>query len=133
MNCPGCDVEMIELNGDDQTVRKCGECGGLWIDVSDLNRTLLHHNLPGLETLGGKVNPDAMTGQCPDCQVDLVQVEGGERSHPLDYDSCESCGGVFLESEFLQVRDYAMAKREIIDFFTAFAGRLLRRKAVAHA
>lgn len=134
MDCPGCGVEMIDLVGDDQTLRKCGECGGLWVDVADLNRTLLHHNLPGLETLGGKVNPDALSGQCPDCQVDLVQVEGGERSHPLDYDTCESCGGVFLESEFENVTDFGSAKTEIVDFFTHFASRLqLGRRKVAHA
>ncbi len=132
MNCPGCGVEMVDLVSDDQTLRKCGECGGLWVDVADLNRTLLHHNLPGLETLGGKVNAEALSGQCPDCQVDLVQVEGGERSHPLDYDTCEACGGVFLESEFRDASDYQTAQREIVDFFTNFAGRLLRKKA-AHA
>ena len=132
MDCPGCGVEMVDLVGDDQTLRKCGECGGLWIDVSDLNRLLLHRNLPGLETLGGKVNPDALSGQCPDCQVDLVQAEGGERSHPLDYDTCESCGGVFLESEFENVTDFASANTEIVEFFTHFASRLLlpKRKAV---
>ena len=44
MDCPGCNVEMAELEGDGTTVRKCGECGGFWIDVADLNRLLLHNN-----------------------------------------------------------------------------------------
>ena len=70
------------------------------MDVADLNRMLLHNNLPGLESLGGRVDPEALTGQCPECQVDLVRVEGGDRQHPLHYDTCESCGGIFLESEF---------------------------------
>ena len=34
MDCPGCNVEMADLEGDGTTVRKCGQCGGLWIDVS---------------------------------------------------------------------------------------------------
>ena len=121
MDCPSCDVEMVDLQGDDHPLRKCGECGGLWIDVSDLNRLLLHNNSPGLETLGGKVNPEADGGQCRDCLVDLVRVEGGDRNHPMGYDTCESCGGVFLESEFKEAADYKKAQQEIVAFFKAFS------------
>jgi Zn-finger nucleic acid-binding protein len=111
---------MSELAGDDTTVRKCGECGGLWTDIADLNRVLLHHNLPGLESLGGKVDAEALTGQCSDCQVDLVRVAGGDRHHPLHYDTCESCGGTFLESEFKDAMDAPQAFREVVEFFQRF-------------
>jgi Zn-finger nucleic acid-binding protein len=123
MECPSCGVEMVDLAGDDQTLRKCGECGGLWLDIADLNRMLLHKNLPGLETLGGKVNPDAMSGQCPDCLVDLVRVEGGEKQAPLGYDTCEACGGVFLEEEFKDAADFEAAQAIIVDFFKRFSPR----------
>lgn len=123
MNCPGCNVEMADLAGDDETLRKCGECGGLWIDVADLNRLLLHNNLPGLESLGGKVNAEALTGQCPECQVDLVSVEGGPRQHLLHYDTCESCGGIFLESEFKDATNAKSALSEIVEFFRSFSGK----------
>ena len=46
------------------------------------------------------MDAEALTGHCPECQVDLVRVDGGDRHHPLHYDTCESCGGIFLESEF---------------------------------
>jgi Zn-finger nucleic acid-binding protein len=130
MDCPSCGVEMASLEGEDQTLRKCGECGGLWVDVADLNRLLLHNNLPGLETLGGKVEPDTLSGQCSECQVDLVRVVGGDRSHPLSYDTCESCGGAFLESEFKDASDFKGAMKEIIDFFKAFSARP-KKKATA--
>jgi Zn-finger nucleic acid-binding protein len=129
MDCPGCGVEMADLEGDGTSVAKCGSCGGLWIDVADLNRVLLHHNSPGLESLGGRVQPEELTGQCPECQVDLVTVGGGERSHPLQYDTCESCGGIFLESEFKDARDIKAAFREIVDFFQRFSNR--KRKTAA--
>lgn len=122
MNCPSCNVEMADLEGD-FTFRKCGDCGGLWVDVSDLNRTLLHHNLPGLESLGGKLDGEALTGQCPECQVDLVRITGGDRNHPLSYDSCESCGGTFLESEFKEASDAKVAISEILGFFRRFSGK----------
>jgi Zn-finger nucleic acid-binding protein len=121
---------MTNLEGDETAVTKCGTCGGLWIDVADLNRVLLHNNLPGLESLGGRVQVDALTGQCPTCQVDLVTVEGGQRQHPLQYDTCESCGGIFLESEFKDATDAKVAFREIIDFFQRFSSRNKRTAAV---
>ena len=122
MECPDCGVEMVDLQGeDDQTLRKCGECGGLWADVADLNRTLLHHNLPGLESLGGKVDDTQDVGQCPECLVDLVRVQGGDKSTPMYYDTCESCGGIFLESDFQDVTTYANAEKEIVGFFSRFS------------
>jgi Zn-finger nucleic acid-binding protein len=129
MECPSCGVEMVDLAGDDQTLRKCGECGGLWMDVSDLNRMLLHQGLPGLETLGGKVDPDAMSGQCPECQVDLVRVEGGEKNEPLSYDTCESCGGVFIEEAFKDAETFAAAQDVLVDFFTRFSPKVKRKAA----
>jgi Zn-finger nucleic acid-binding protein len=129
MDCPGCGVEMIDLQEDDLTLRKCGECGGLWVDVSDLNRMLLHNNLPGLEALGGKVDPDAMSGQCPDCQVDLLRVLGGDKAHPMSYDTCESCGGVFLESQFKDAASAEEAEQGIVEFFRAFSGKAKKRAA----
>ncbi len=128
MDCPSCNVEMSELEGDDTTLRRCMECGGLWIDVADLNRILLHNGLPGLESLGGKVNQDALTGQCPDCQVDLVTIEGGERQNPMNYETCESCGGIFLESDFKGISDAPAAFAEIVTFFKKFSDR---RKSAA--
>ena len=129
MDCPGCSVEMTNLEGDETAVGKCASCGGLWIDVADLNRVLLHHNLPGLESIGGKLQPDALTGQCPECQVDLVTVEGGPRQHPLQYDTCESCGGIFLESEFKDATDIKVAFEEIVAFFKNFSNQ--KRKTAA--
>ena len=121
---------MADLEGEEQTLRKCSECGGLWCDVADLNRILLHHNLPGLESLGGKMDAEALTGQCPECKVDLVRINGGDRQHPLSYDTCESCGGMFLESEFKDATDSKVAIEEIVDFFRRFSNK---KKAVAGA
>ncbi len=123
MDCPACHVDLAELEGDDLTLRKCAECGGLWIDVAELNRVLLHSGLPGLESLGGKLNPDALTGQCGECLVDMVTVEGGDRHHVLTFDTCESCGGIFLKSEFKEAADANEAKKEIVSFFKRFSGK----------
>lgn len=129
MDCPGCNVEMADLEGDNDTaLKKCSQCGGLWMDVADLNRLLLHNNLPGLESLGGRVNAEALAGQCPECHVDLVVIEGGDRTHVQRYESCESCGGIFIDSEFKEISDIDGALGEIVSFFKRFGDR---RKSAA--
>jgi Zn-finger nucleic acid-binding protein len=125
MDCPRCTVEMAEIPGDDSTLHRCGDCGGLWVDVADLNRFLLHANLPALSGIAGHVNPDEIAGQCPACNVDLVVVEGGEK-RALHYDTCESCGGIWLEGpdddvEVPESVDWKAARAEIVGFYKRFA------------
>ncbi|ABS28395.1 zf-TFIIB domain-containing protein [Anaeromyxobacter sp. Fw109-5] len=124
MDCPRCSVEMTEIAQEDSALQRCGECGGIWVvDVADLNKMLLHANLPALSALGGYVNTDEIAGMCPACNVDLVVVEGGERKS-VAYDTCESCGGVWVEGEEdepapeLGWRD---AEKQIVGFFRRFA------------
>jgi Zn-finger nucleic acid-binding protein len=124
MDCPRCSVELTEVAGDDSTMQRCSTCGGLWVDVADLNRILLHANLPALSALGGYVNADEIAGQCPACLVDLVVVEGGEK-RSLHYDTCESCGGIWVEGpdedELPETIDFKQAKQQAVAFYRRFA------------
>jgi Zn-finger nucleic acid-binding protein len=124
MDCPRCSVEMQEITREDSTLQRCAECGGIWVvDVADLNKMLLHANLPALSTIGGYVNTDEIAGMCPACNVDLVVVEGGEKKS-LAYDTCESCGGVWVDGEEetpAPEMDYKAANKQIVDFFKLFA------------
>ncbi len=126
MDCPRCSIEMTEIASDDSTLQRCSQCGGLWIDSADLNRVLLHANLPALSALGGYVNPDEIAGMCPACNVDLVSVEGGDK-RSLHYDTCESCGGIWLEGpdedEIAETIDWKAAEKEIVDFYRRFRRR----------
>jgi len=124
MDCPRCAIELTELPGDDGTMHRCGECAGLWVDVADLNRFLLHANLPALSGIGGQVNPDEIAGQCPACNVDMLVVEGGEK-RSLAYDTCESCGGIWLDGpdedvEIAKTPDWKGARAEFVDFYRRF-------------
>jgi Zn-finger nucleic acid-binding protein len=124
MDCPRCTVEMAEIPGDDGTMHRCSDCGGLWVDVADLNKLLLHANLPSLTSIGGRMNPDEIAGQCPACNVDLVVVEGGEK-RSLHYDTCESCGGIWVEGpdegDIAESIDWKAAEGEIVAFYRRFA------------
>ncbi|MBI5547401.1 MAG: zf-TFIIB domain-containing protein [Deltaproteobacteria bacterium] len=118
MDCPRCAVEMVQLEGEGSVMSRCPECAGVWLDIAEVNRLLLRHNMPGLESLGGYPNVDESVGQCPECQVDLVAVEGGER-RSMRYDTCEVCGGIFLETE-TESEDVKEAIKSIIDFYRRF-------------
>jgi Zn-finger nucleic acid-binding protein len=126
MDCPQCSVEIAELAHDSGALHRCPECGGLWIDPADLNKVLLHANLPALPALGGFVNADEMTGMCPACNVDLVVVEGGER-RTVTYDTCESCGGIWIEGpdedEIPESITWDVATKQLVGFFRRFAKR----------
>jgi Zn-finger nucleic acid-binding protein len=123
MDCPRCSVEMTEIANEETTLQRCGRCGGAWIDSTDLNRVLLHANLTALSALGGFVNPDEIAGMCPACHVDLVSVEGGEK-RSLHYDTCESCGGIWVEGpdedEIPETLPWKDVVKDIVDFFRAF-------------
>ena len=123
MDCPRCSVEMSEIAREDGALQRCAECGGLWVDVADLNKILLHANLPALSSIPGWVNVEEITGICPACNVDLVVVEGGEKRSE-SYDTCESCGGIWIDSDEDEPAAEVSAKAaegEIVGFFRRFA------------
>ena len=129
MNCPSCGVEMGTLESEDETLHRCQTCGSLWTELSDLNRLLLQNNMPGLDSLGGKINLDALPGQCPECLIDLVEVKNSAPQHSLAYASCESCGGILVMDDFSSCADVDEAFKHLVAFFTAFQHKMKRAPA----
>lgn len=127
MDCPRDNTEMTELSdGEERALFRCAECGGLWVEVADLNRILLHAGLPTLEAMGGRANPEEDAGECPVDNVALLAVESAHKRNPLIYETCESCGGIWLESaDFAEEGESAedMVKG-IVDFYREFAVKL---------
>ncbi len=119
MNCPGCNAEMPEIEeGTEQPLRECAECGGVTVELADLKPLLLHHNLPGMESLGGRVVPDGETGQCGTCLIDLTLFESADRQDPLYYEACEECGCIFVDGGSLDEK--LPLEQRIIAFFRQF-------------
>jgi len=123
MDCPGCSAEMSDLSTDGEQVRACPDCGGMWIELAELNRLLLHHNLPGVDSLGGRVDREASSPTCPECQIDMVCVLGRDRKNPLRYDTCESCGGVFVGEDSDGAKTLPEAHAFIVSFFSRLAAK----------
>ncbi|HEY6911839.1 MAG TPA: zf-TFIIB domain-containing protein [Myxococcales bacterium] len=127
MDCPRDNTEMTELSdGEERVLFRCAECGGLWVEVADLNRILLHAGLPTLEAMGGRANPEEDAGECPVDNVALLAVESAHKRNPLIYETCESCGGIWLESaDFAEEGESAEEMiKGIVDFYREFAVKL---------
>ena len=124
MDCPRDDSEMAELtDGEERLLFRCAECGGLWLEAADLNRLLLHSGLPTLEAMGGRANPDEDAGECPVDNVGLLAVQSQHKRNPLTYETCESCGGIWLESgDFADDGESAEElTKGIVEFYREFA------------
>jgi Zn-finger nucleic acid-binding protein len=120
VDCPKDGVEFETLEDDHVSLQRCKECNGVWLDVADLSGILLRHNMPGLEKLGGTANLEELCGQCPTCLVDLVVIEGGPHK-TLRYDTCESCGGIWLEQGLKGGDSVDKIVDGIVDFYKRFA------------
>ena len=119
MNCPQCDAEMAELVGPgDERLHVCNDCGE-WLDGTQLNALLLHSNLPGIASLGGRVVPDEATGTCPTCRVSLVRLERGD----LFYEACEECGWVFFPFDPPAAADFSAARVRLVEAVSGFLGK----------
>jgi Zn-finger nucleic acid-binding protein len=119
MNCPQCDAEMTELVGSDESIQACAECGQ-WIDGTQLNALLLHSNLAGVASLGGRLLPDESTGTCPGCRVSLARLE---QNSGLFYEVCEECGFVFFPFDPPAAVDFDAARKRFVAAAMSFSGK----------
>lgn len=121
MDCPRDMVEMKDIVGrDDTTLSTCDSCGGVWVDSAELNRMLLHNNLSTLESMAGKANVDELAERCPKDQVDLLVIEGGDKSEPLSYAICEACGGIWLDLQAPEGANAEALEALVVGFFKKF-------------
>lgn len=121
MACPRELGEMKELTGRDDAVLYLSDEGGVWQDSVDVNRLLLHSGMQGLESMGGKSNLDALGDLCPKDEVDLIVIEGGTKSDPLEYGICEVCGGLWLELGLDDDADAKAIEVATVEFFRDFS------------
>ncbi len=114
---------MAELTEGEQRVYACSQCGGLYAEVAEVNQLLLHAGLPGLASMGGRVDPAAAPAPCRECQIDLNWIEGGPRHDSLHYERCEGCGRVFIEPGEDAPADLKSAHALAVAFFRAFQAK----------
>jgi predicted RNA-binding Zn-ribbon protein involved in translation (DUF1610 family) len=116
-------VELTDLAAEDEHVFACPDCAGLWVDGSQLNALLLHNTLPGLDSMGGRADPDADTGTCHTCGVSLVHIDAPARRDSLSYECCEDCGFVAVPDGDSVPADIAAASASLVSFFRRFSAK----------
>jgi len=112
---------MSELTGGDAQIHACPECSGAYLDGSQLNALLLHSNLPGVDSLGGRESPDGAEGTCPTCGVDLVRVE--QRATAMFYEACEDCGFVYVPLDAPTATELEGARKNTVKYFRDFTAK----------
>ena len=99
MNCPKCDGQVLTANKvGDLEVDHCNECGGLWLDKSELGQLVeaeaseVKHLLRGRD----QTNANARRGNCPHCKKEPLRVTSAMKKQ-VTVDSCPDCGSVWLD------------------------------------
>lgn len=120
MNCPHCLESMTPVSFKGIQVDRCPRCGGLFFDVSELNRLLVMRGAEsidrGILTTRHDVG-EAPAIYCPRC------LEQGHRKRMITladadepdarFDQCPDCGGSFFEAGRFQ----ALQHHTIAEFF----------------
>jgi Zn-finger nucleic acid-binding protein len=99
--CPKCGKKMAQVQEAGVTIDRCRACGGIWLDALELERVLA---TPGAAR---RIDPPApviesRTGRegaalCPRDRSLLIRMTDHAQPH-VRYDSCEVCGGAFLDA-----------------------------------
>lgn len=117
MNCPKCLENMAPIAFNDICVDRCPRCGGLFFDVTELDRLLGMGDTESIDTAPGFFSEglDAMPPMnCPRClqrgmrarMVTLVDADQPD----VRFERCPECGGSWLDAgEFNQLRHRTVA------------------------
>lgn len=99
MKCPKCDDHgLTRLTVGEIEVDHCTDCGGLWLDQSELPRLLALDRAEVKSLLGRRGNPgfNSTRGDCPRCATPLLRVNSAAQRE-VTLDKCAGCGGVWLD------------------------------------
>lgn len=99
MNCPKCDNRLLTaVRAGGIEVDHCQDCGGIWLDQSELPRLLAVDPADVRELRRGRDRnrANAVRGDCPRCQKEMLRVSSALNKQ-VTVDSCPDCGGVWLD------------------------------------
>jgi len=109
MRCPKCPGSLEQKTyGRKITVHRCSDCGGLWCKpevLLEMKREWMSEAVldSGDPKLGQALNKlDDI--KCPECAAPMDKRSDERQTH-IWYESCGSCGGIFLDAgEFTDLK-----------------------------
>lgn len=99
MNCPKCNSEMKAVKDNGIEVDQCINCGGIWLDLGELEEIILAKNAKAFDT------GDIKTGRefnkvedinCPKCNSKMTKMVDLNQPH-IWYEKCVN-HGIFLDA-----------------------------------
>ncbi|MHC4153978.1 MAG: TFIIB-type zinc ribbon-containing protein [Planctomycetota bacterium] len=104
MDCPVCENAMITLELADVEIDYCTDCGGIWLDVGELE--LLLDNPQQAKQLLDSFKVDAKCSEkprkCPICGKKMQKIVGGDSTPTLLLDKCARGDGLWFDKGELQ-------------------------------
>lgn len=121
-NCPTCAIAMREIKldstyGTPVLINQCDSCGGLWFDDLEIYqiKTGEANNIAGIDSEKLRTKTIFAEGnfRCPNDNAVLTQFKDSNFPDNLHFDSCQQCGGFWLNrGEFLQ---FQQERKKIIE------------------
>ena len=113
--CPYDGHRMDKVEVGKFTIDRCGECGGLWFDMAELQRFIAHKLPTEKLDIGAKRGSErAHAGQkykCPRDHSDLIVMADVKQAH-IKYHSCTVCGGIMLDAgELRDITEFTLREK----------------------
>lgn len=123
LNCPACMGVMDRLDLGSYSVDRCPGCGGIWLDVAELDRvravTGAVQNIDAGRPMARGPGETRMARLCPRDRTRLEQRRDASQPHVV-VDRCPTCLGVFLDAgELKDLARHTLAER-IRGFFSGW-------------
>jgi len=104
MDCPTCHKAMITLELADVEIDHCTSCGGIWLDVGELE-ALLDDPAQAKRLLGSfeqTASPAERPRKCPICDKRMAKVAAGRSDPLLLIDKCPRNDGLWFDKGELE-------------------------------
>lgn len=96
--CPRCRVPLLPERLLDQSTDRCGQCGGIWVDPTEL-AAIARQSIAAPVPVGAEATP--LVGGCPRCHEPLQPFVYAHDSG-IAIGRCDRCGGNWLAAGQLQ-------------------------------
>jgi PAT family beta-lactamase induction signal transducer AmpG len=106
MRCPKCRADMEQIDYKGTEIDRCKICNGIWFDAGEIDVMKDQQAAAAIDTgdaKAGKRSNLLDSYQCPRCSGSMVKVVDPKQTH-IDYETCESCHGCYLDAG--ELRDF---------------------------
>lgn len=98
LKCPKCPSATLEaVKAGEVAVSRCGECGGIWFDFSELETVLkIPTGLTKIDRRPVDLDKNQMKANCPVCKTPMIKLHAIGNTRVV-MDGCKVCYGRWLD------------------------------------